>query len=92
MARRRTGRANAAEARDEGESELGAARATLGAARSERDALARALASGGGAALAEVRAKPGYERALAAALGDDLDAAIGGEGRAALGRQRSARR
>src|SRR3546814_9450320 len=28
-------------------------------------------------ALARVRAEPGYERALAAALGDDLDAAVG---------------
>ncbi|MCY7398898.1 MAG: AAA family ATPase, partial [Sphingomonas bacterium] len=73
-------RAAAAEARDAGECVLGAARATLGTASSERDALARALATGGGAALAAVRAKPGYERALAAALGDDLDAAIGGEG------------
>ena len=38
------GRAEAAEARDDGESALGAARAALSAARSERDALARALA------------------------------------------------
>ena len=74
------GREAAAEARDEGESVLSAARATLGAARSERDALGRALANVGGAALASVRAKRGYERALAAALGDDLDASIGGDG------------
>ena len=74
------GRAEASEARDEGESVFSAARATLNAARSERDALSRALATGDGAALASVRANPGYERALAAALGDDLDAALGGEG------------
>jgi hypothetical protein len=49
-------------------------------ATSEREALAKALAQGGGAALAEVRAEPGYERALAAALGDDLEAAVGGDG------------
>jgi len=42
--------------------------------------LSRALAHGGGAALSGVRARPGFERALAAALGDDLDAALGGEG------------
>ena len=74
------GRAEAAEARDRHESELAAARAALAAATSEREALSKALAQGGGAALAEVRAEPGYERALAAALGDDLEAAIGGDG------------
>jgi chromosome segregation protein len=74
------GRTAAAETRDRHESELAAARAALAAATSERDALSKALAQGGGAALAEVRAEPGYERALAAALGDDLEAAIGGEG------------
>ena len=74
------GRSAAAEKRDANESALGAAWATLGAATSERDALSRALASSGGAALASVRARPGYERALAAALGDDLDAEIGGAG------------
>ena len=75
-----TGRAKAAEQRDAHESALAAARASLAAARSEREALARALAQSGGAALAEVRAEPGYERALAAALGDDLEAALGGDG------------
>ena len=73
-------RAAAATARDEGECKLGAARAALGAAVAERDALSRALAHGGGAALADLKARTGYERALAAALGDDLDAALGGEG------------
>ena len=74
------GRTKAAEQRDANESALATARATLAAAKSEREALARALAQGGGAALAEVRAEPGYERALAAALGDDLEAALGGDG------------
>ena len=30
--------------------------------------------------MAKLTAEPGYERALAAALGEDLDAGIGGEG------------
>ena len=74
------GRAAAAEARDSAESELAATRAVLSAARSESEALTRALAHGGGAALAQLTAAPGYERALAAALGEDIDAALGGEG------------
>ena len=73
-------RAEAAEQRDAHESGLAAARAGLAAATSEREALAKALAQVGGAALAEVRAESGFERALAAALGDDLEAAIGGDG------------
>ncbi len=74
------GRAEAAAARDEAESSLAAARAALSAAKSEREALARALEHGGGAALAELRAAPGYERALAAALGEDIEAVLGSEG------------
>jgi chromosome segregation protein len=74
------GRAAAADRRDSAESALAAARATCSAARSEHDALARALDHGGGAAIASLSAEPGYERALAAALGEDVDAAIGGEG------------
>ena len=74
------GRAAAAEERDAAESRLASARAALSAARSEHDALARALEHGGGAAIASLRAEPGYERALAAALGEDADAAIGGDG------------
>jgi chromosome segregation protein len=71
------GRIVAAEARDDAESRLAAARAALSAAKSEHDALARALDHGGGAAIAALRAEPRYERALAAALGEDADAAIG---------------
>jgi chromosome segregation protein len=73
------GRAAAAEGRDAAESQLASARAALSAARSEHDALARALEHGGGAAIASLRAEAGYERALAAALGEDADAAIGGK-------------
>jgi len=73
------GRTAAADRRDAAESGLAAARATLSAAKSEHDALARALDHGGGAAIASLSAEPGYERALAAALGEDVDAAIGGD-------------
>ncbi|MFL6758542.1 chromosome segregation SMC family protein [Sphingomonas sp.] len=74
------GRASAAEARDSAESQLASARAAFSAAKSEHEALARALEQSGGAAIASLKAEPGYERALAAALGEDADAAIGGEG------------
>jgi len=74
------GRSSAAEARDVAESELASARASFSAARSEHDALSKALQHGGGAAIASLRARPGYERALAAALGEDAEAAIGGDG------------
>jgi chromosome segregation protein len=73
------GRAEAAENRDSAESALASARAALSAAKSEHDALARGLEHGGGAAIASLNAKPGYERALAAALGEDADAGIGGD-------------
>jgi chromosome segregation protein len=73
-------RAEAATSRDEAESKLAAARAALSAAKAEHDALTRALDHGGGAALAELKATPGYERALAAALGEDIDAGLGTEG------------
>jgi chromosome segregation protein len=74
------GRAKAADRRDSAESALATARAALSAVRSEHDALARALDHGGGAAIASLAADPGFERALAAALGEDADAAIGAEG------------
>jgi chromosome segregation protein len=74
------GRAAAAEQRDAAESTLSSARAALSAAKSEHDALARALEHGGGSAIASLSAEPGYERALAAALGEDVDAAIGSDG------------
>ncbi len=73
------GRATAANRRDAAESQVAAARAALSAARAEHDALARALEQGGASAIANLRADPGFERALAAALGEDADAAIGGD-------------
>jgi len=74
------GRAAAAEERDCAESEVATARAALSATRSEHDALARGLEQSGSAAIASLKAEPGYERALAAALGDDADAAVGADG------------
>ncbi len=71
------GRATAADLRDAAESKLASARAGYSAAKSEHDALARALEHGAGAAIASLKAEPGYERARAAALGEDADAAIG---------------
>ncbi|MEO7655605.1 MAG: chromosome segregation protein SMC, partial [Sphingomicrobium sp.] len=72
-------RSAAAELRDQLESRLATARASLSAARSEHEALTRALDHGSGSVIDALSAEPGYERALAAALGDDSDAAIGGE-------------
>ena len=73
-------RAAAAERRDSAESALAAARAALSAARAEAQALERALQHGGGSAIESLAADSGYERALAAALGEDADAAIAGDG------------
>ena len=74
------GRATAAEQRDSAESSLASARAAFSASKSEHDALAAALDHGGGSAIASLKAEPGYERALAAALGEDAEAAIGENG------------
>jgi len=74
-------RAEAAGQRDVAEADVAAARAALAATEAEQQAMTRALASGGGrGVLALVRAGKGYERALAAALGDDLDAPLGQSG------------
>ena len=73
-------RSSAAERRDLAESGLAAARAALSAARAEAQALERALQHGGGSAIESLSADAGYERALAAALGEDVDASIGGDG------------
>ncbi|MBA4748588.1 MAG: chromosome segregation protein, partial [Sphingopyxis sp.] len=74
-------------ARAAADAELGAAdvalaeaRAALAALDSETATLTRALASGPSGqnrALDQLRAAPGYETALAAALGDELDAEVG---------------
>jgi chromosome segregation protein len=66
--------------RDAAQSALATARAELAALVSERSALERALAKSDGVkAIDRIKVQPGYERALAAALGDDVNAAIGGE-------------
>ncbi|HYD13907.1 MAG TPA: AAA family ATPase [Allosphingosinicella sp.] len=76
-----TRRAEAAAARDTAESEAAAARAALAALQSEARALLKAVEGpGGDRAINHVRAAPGYERALAAALGEDLEAGLGPEG------------
>lgn len=72
----------ASEARDAAESALASAKAELAGLTSEHSALERELSKGESEhkAIDQVRAAPGYERALAAALGDDLLASIGEEG------------
>ncbi|MGZ8360168.1 MAG: chromosome segregation SMC family protein [Allosphingosinicella sp.] len=74
-------RPQAAAERDAAESEAAAARAARAALESEANSLIKALeSSGGDRAINHVRAEAGYERALAAALGEDLDAQLGGDG------------
>lgn len=71
-------RQKAADARDAAESETAAARAALSALESEARALATDMDDAiEDKALGHVRADKGYERALAAALGDDLEAGLG---------------
>ena len=68
--------------RDEADSESAAARAQLAALEREAEALDRTLADDGNdKAIARTSAAPGYEAALAAALGDDLEAGLGSDGR-----------
>ncbi len=70
-------REGASAARDTAQAQLSAARAQLGALESEAAALERALQrSGGDRLLDRLRAQPGFERALAAAFGDELDTAL----------------
>ncbi|MEC3909825.1 chromosome segregation protein SMC [Sphingobium sp. CR2-8] len=79
-----TDRQAAAEARATAEAALAAARAALAALDSEAAALRRAVDMGAGnrtRMLDQLKAVPGYERALAAALGDDLEAAVGQDGK-----------
>lgn len=65
--------------RQHNEAALSSAKAKLSALTSERTALERDLAAGqsDNKAIDHIRVAKGYEKALAAALGDDLDAAIG---------------
>lgn len=77
-----TARQAAADARAAAEAALSSARAGLAALDSEAAALKRAVESGSGRerALDRLKAAPGFERALAAALGDDLEAPVGTQG------------
>ncbi len=73
-------REHAAAASEAARTEAAGARAALAALKGERQSVARLAAipeSAARSALARVRPAPGYEKALAAALGDDLDAAVG---------------
>ncbi|HEX9946771.1 MAG TPA: AAA family ATPase [Allosphingosinicella sp.] len=73
-------RQKGASARDSAESEGSTARAALAALESEAKALIKAVeGTSGDRAINHVTADPGYERALAAALGDDLEAALEGD-------------
>ena len=70
-------RSDAAAARDKAESEGASARAALAALQSEATSLVKAVeGAGSDSALSHLKAENGYERALAAALGDDLDASL----------------
>ncbi len=72
-------RSAAVAAQAEAEQAQAVAQAGLSALEGEAKALSKAVETrtGRNRALDHVHTRPGYERALAAALGDDLDAAIG---------------
>ena len=72
-------RTAAAEARAAAETEASTATASLASLETEARALERDMGNATGA-LSMVRAAPGYETALAAALADDLNAEIGNDG------------
>lgn len=77
-----TKRSEAEEADQAARDDLAEMRQSLGKLTAEKAAIERVLSRGDKAdwepALGKVKAKSGYEQALAAALGEDLDAAIGG--------------
>ena len=74
-----TARAAAASERDSAQAALATARADLASLDGEAAALARSMPKRDGRqrAIDRIDAVPGYEHALAAALGDDLEASIG---------------
>jgi chromosome segregation protein len=73
-------RATLIEERDEAQNALASAKADHAALLSERATLERALTAGSGdKAIDRITVKAGYEHALAAALGDDAGAGIGGD-------------
>ncbi len=79
-----TEREKASSAREAAQAELASAQAALAALESEMRALEKAVAQGGSGnrVLDAIKAEPGFEIALGAALGDDLDAGLGeGTGR-----------
>jgi len=71
-------RSQRSQQRDEAEATLASAKAEYAALCSEQEALEKELSKGESThkAIDVVRAQPGYEQALAAALGDDLQASI----------------
>ncbi len=74
-----TERDDAAQARAQAESALSSAKAVLAALEGEHQALTRTLGSGGASKdrlLDMLKAAPGYEHALAAALGDELEVGL----------------
>ncbi|WP_394647280.1 chromosome segregation SMC family protein [uncultured Sphingomonas sp.] len=71
-----TSESEAREERDPAEAARAAALAALAALDGEIAALSRATARDGDRLLDAVRAEPGFERALAAALGDELETAL----------------
>jgi chromosome segregation protein len=75
-------RAEAAARRDTAESAVAASQAALSALEGEHRALSRAVATSASddRVIDRMRVAPGYERALATALGDDLDAGAGADG------------
>ncbi len=80
MATAETARTDLIGERDEAQNALAAAKADMAALQSELASLERALATGtGDKAINRIKVQSGYERALAAALGDDAEAAIGGD-------------
>lgn len=67
------------EQREAAQSAIASAKAELAALQSEQGALVRALAKQSGEqAIDRIKVETGFERALAAALGDDANAGIGG--------------
>ena len=75
-------RIEATAARDAAQSDLASLKAELAGLKSEHDALDRELskAESTNKAIDQVKPAAGYERALAAALGDDLLASVGEDG------------
>ena len=73
-------RARHQEEREAAQSDLASAKAELAALVSEKNALERAVnQSSDNRAIDKITVKPGYERAFAAALGEDVNAAVGGD-------------